>query len=162
MAGTLDAFKRSSFYQGCLRPCLWAPIWVHRSYRRFIRERRFGIIAKQDAALLAERREQLENCYAHEREPLVSITIATYNRAQLLMERTLPSVFRQTYPNIEIVIVGDHCTDETERLVAQSGDPRMRFHNLPSRPRYPKNTMKRWKIAGLQAINLACDMARGS
>lgn len=162
MAGTLDAFKRSFFYQGCLRPCLWAPIWAHRSYRAFIRERHFEAIAKQDAALLAERRQRMERFYTHQQEPLVSITMATYNRAALLMERTLPSVFGQTYRNIEIVIVGDHCTDETECLVAEAADPRVRFHNLPSRPRYPRNKLKQWKTAGLQAINLACDMARGS
>jgi hypothetical protein len=158
----LEAFKLSPFYQGCVRPCLWAPVWAHRSYRRFIRERHFEAIAKQDVALLAERRDQMERRYAHEKEPLVSITIATYNRARLLVDQTLPAVFGQTYPNIEIVIVGDHCTDETERLIAQAGDPRVRFHNLPSRPRYPRNNLKRWKIGGLQAINLACDMARGS
>jgi Glycosyl transferase family 2 len=162
VAGTLDAFKRSSFYQGCVRPCLWAPIWAHRSYRRFLRERRFDILARQDAALLARHRAHMERLYEHQHEPLVSITMATYNRAKLLLERTLPSVFAQTYSNIEIVIVGDHCTDETERLVGQAGDPRVRFHNLPRRPRYPSNPMKRWRIAGLQAINLACDMARGA
>lgn len=47
---------------------------------------------------------------------LVSINITTYNRAHLL-SRCLDSIIKQTYKNIEIVIVDDCSTDSTENLV---------------------------------------------
>src|SRR5262249_1151961 len=45
-------------------------------------------------------------------EPLVSVCVATYNRAGLLTERCLPSVLGQTYRRFELIVVGDGCTDE--------------------------------------------------
>lgn len=48
--------------------------------------------------------------------PLVSVNIATYNRAHLL-PRCLSSVLRQSYKNLEIVIVDDYSNDGTEELV---------------------------------------------
>jgi glycosyltransferase involved in cell wall biosynthesis len=104
----------------------------------------------------------MDAAYAYEQEPLVSIVTATYNRAKILVESTLPSVLAQSHPNIEWVIMGDCCTDETEDLLAKINDPRIRFWNLPSRPQYPRNKVKRWKIAGIDALNLAHKMARGS
>jgi glycosyltransferase involved in cell wall biosynthesis len=125
-------------------------------------ERSFRRIAEQDRALLAEARLKNEPLYASEKEPLISVTIPTYNRGQLLVERTLPSVLSQTYENFEVVIIGDHCTDNTGELIAKIKDPRVRFYNLPERYRYLEDSIKRWKIAGIVAINVAHEMARGS
>ena len=50
-------------------------------------------------------------------EPLISVLMPTYNRAELLRERSVASVLRQTYSRFEIVIVGDACTDHTESLL---------------------------------------------
>lgn len=98
-----------------------------------------------------------------EPEPLVTVRIATWNRANLLVERALPSVFRQTYPHWEAVIVGDACTDDTEERVAALGDPRISFRNLPVNGPYPEdNLMHRWYIAGVPAMNAALRMARGA
>ena len=47
-------------------------------------------------------------------DPLVSILIATYNRAALLRDRSLRSCLNQTYQNIEIIVVGDACTDDED------------------------------------------------
>jgi glycosyltransferase involved in cell wall biosynthesis len=97
-----------------------------------------------------------------EPEPLVSVRIATYNRAETLLERALPSVLRQTYPRWEAVIVGDGCTDDTAERLAALGDPRIRFHNLPVNGPYPEGPARRWLIAGVPAMNEAVRRAAGS
>jgi hypothetical protein len=94
-------------------------------------------------------------------EPLVSIRIATYNQAKLLVERAIASAVAQTYQNIEIVVVGDGCTDDTEARVAAVGDPRIRFVNLPFRWPYPEDPRHRWLVVGAPAMNVAAQLARG-
>lgn len=49
---------------------------------------------------------------------LVSIIIPTHNRSNLLPE-TLQSVLNQGYPNIEIIVVDDHSTDNTEKIIEE-------------------------------------------
>ncbi len=93
--------------------------------------------------------------------PLVTVCIATYNRAELLTERSIPSVLNQTYRNIELLVVGDCCTDDTAKLVNAISDPRLHFINLPERGRYPENPMHRWRVAGTVPMNHALSLARG-
>ena len=93
--------------------------------------------------------------------PLVSICIATYNRARLLRERSLRSSLEQTYQNIEIIVVGDACTDETADAMAQVTDPRVRFVNLAQRGDYPSEPELRWMVAGTAPVNHALSIARG-
>ena len=93
--------------------------------------------------------------------PLVSVTIPTYNRGQLLIQRTLPSIFAQTYKNIEIIIVGDCCPDDTPELLKKVKDPRLRFFNLPKRTKYPDDPACRWFISGLVPLNKGMNLARG-
>ena len=97
----------------------------------------------------------------HSPRPLISIVVATWNRAELLTGRTLPSVLRQTYTNWEAVIVGDACTDDTAARLAALGDPRIRFHNLRERGIYPEEPMHRWMVAGSTPMNRALELARG-
>jgi glycosyltransferase involved in cell wall biosynthesis len=94
-------------------------------------------------------------------EPLVSICTATYNRAQLLIERSIASSLNQTYRNIEVIVVGDGCTDDTAERVAKIQDPRLNFVNLARREDYPVNPDLRWMVAGANAINHAFSLARG-
>jgi glycosyltransferase involved in cell wall biosynthesis len=93
--------------------------------------------------------------------PLVSVAIPTYNRGKLLVERTLPSIFSQTYKNIEIIIVGDCCPDDTPELLLNVKDPRLRFFNLPKRTKYPNDPECRWFISGLDPLNKGMDIACG-
>lgn len=95
------------------------------------------------------------------KQPLVSVRIATYNRAKLLTERAIPSVLDQTYQNFEIVVVGDHCTDDTEARIKQLNDKRIRYHNLPQRTYYPDDKYKRWLVVGSRPANKAVEMAKG-
>lgn len=94
-------------------------------------------------------------------EPLVSILIATYNRAELLVNRCLRSLICQDYRNIEIIVVGDCCTDDTEQAIKNLNDDRIRFKNLPVRGNYPAEAELRWMVAGTEPVNLALKMARG-
>jgi glycosyltransferase involved in cell wall biosynthesis len=60
----------------------------------------------------------------------VSVNIPTYNRAHLI-RHALDSVFRQTYPNIEVVVIDDGSTDGTRAVVAEYGD-RVRYFEQPN------------------------------
>lgn len=94
-------------------------------------------------------------------EPLVTVCIATYNRGQLLLERSVRSVLAQTWRNIEVIVVGDCCTDDTAERMAAVRDPRVTFVNLPQRGNYPVNPEWRWMVAGSVPMNEALARASG-
>ena len=93
--------------------------------------------------------------------PLVTVIVATYNRSGPLTERCLPSILEQTYDNLELIVVGDACTDDTEELVSQIKDPRLTFVNLPERGLYPSDSIRRWMVAGIAPTNKALSLAKG-
>ena len=78
---------------------------------------------RKEKAALDEARRRHEAQYAAEGEPLVCINIATWNRARLLTERTLPPILKQSYRKIRVLVVGDCCTDDTAGRIAKLGDP---------------------------------------
>ena len=55
------------------------------------------------------------------RAPIISVVIATYNRASLLRE-TLDSVVTQTFRDFEVIVVDDGSTDGTEAVVKSYGE----------------------------------------
>ncbi len=61
--------------------------------------------------------------------PRFSVITATYNRCYILW-RAIQSVLSQTYPFFELIIVDDASRDETEKLVQQFSDPRIRYFKL--------------------------------
>ncbi|SHH38669.1 glycosyltransferase family 2 protein [Winogradskyella jejuensis] len=70
-------------------------------------------------------------------QPLVSIIIPSYNRADLIGE-TIESIIAQTYKNWECVIVDDGSTDNSFEVInaLAKKDSRIRFHKRPeSKPK---------------------------
>ncbi len=61
-------------------------------------------------------------------EPLVTVVIATYNYSSVL-RHSIRSVLRQSHRNLELLVVGDACTDDSEEVVASFDDPRVRWVN---------------------------------
>jgi glycosyltransferase involved in cell wall biosynthesis len=59
----------------------------------------------------------------------ISVVIPARNRAKTL-PACLDSVVRQTYPATEIIVVDDGSTDETEKIVLEHSDPRIRYIRL--------------------------------
>ncbi len=59
--------------------------------------------------------------------PLISIVLCTYNRADMLRD-AMPSILKQSYEPVEILIVDDGSTDNTKEVVAGYGDNRIRYY----------------------------------
>ena len=58
--------------------------------------------------------------------PLVSIVIPTYNYANYL-GRALQSVLDQTYKNWEAIVIDNHSTDDTSKVVDRYKHPRIKY-----------------------------------
>jgi glycosyltransferase involved in cell wall biosynthesis len=93
--------------------------------------------------------------------PLVSVCVSTFNRANLLTTRCLPSILKQTYTNLEVIVVGDACTDNTAEEIARLQDRRIKFINLPHRGKYPIDPQRRWMVAGSAPLNHGLTLAAG-
>ena len=94
-------------------------------------------------------------------QPLISVCVATHNRAHVLSHRAIRSLLDQTYNNLQIVVIGDGCTDDTERLLLEKKDSRIVFQNLPVCGPYPAPGRARWCVAGTNAMNRALELAEG-
>jgi glycosyltransferase involved in cell wall biosynthesis len=110
--------------------------------------------------LLAKARTEQQNNTVN-KNPLISVRIPTYNRANILAARTIPSVLKQTYQNFEIIVVGDNCTDNTEQFLKEFNDERIKFYNLPKRGDYPANPHDRWMVAGVAPLNKGTELSSG-
>jgi len=97
-----------------------------------------------------------------EKNPFVSVYIPTYNRGKLLAERAVSSILGQTCQNFEIVVVGDHCTDNTEELLSKFKDKRIRFYNLPKKTGgYPLDAEGRWFAGPVGPANMGLKLVKG-
>ena len=59
----------------------------------------------------------------------ISVIIPTYNRGKYIIE-SLISVLKQTYHNLEIIVIDDFSTDNTEFLISQFKDDRIKYIKL--------------------------------
>jgi glycosyltransferase involved in cell wall biosynthesis len=84
----------------------------------------------------------------------IDIILPTYNRSKLLYERSIPSVLGQTYKNFRLLIIGDCCTDDTEKIVNSFNDDRILFLKIHNRKkRYPPTPENHWFAGPVVAIN---------
>lgn len=59
----------------------------------------------------------------------ISVIIPTYNRESLIT-RSIKSVLNQTYTNIEVIVVDDCSTDNTEKVIKKIRDKRLKYIKL--------------------------------
>lgn len=64
-----------------------------------------------------------------ESSPLVSVIVATFNWSAAL-KQTVISILNQDYQNFELLVVGDCCTDDSEQIVKEFKDSRIKWINL--------------------------------
>jgi hypothetical protein len=96
-----------------------------------------------------------------EQRPLVTVTVATRDRPELLRSRSLPSILGQSYGELEVIVVGDHADGAVEDAVRGLGDPRVSFRNLSHRVHISDDPRKHWLVASTMARNEAVRTARG-
>lgn len=63
--------------------------------------------------------------------PRVTAIISTYNRSGVL-RCAIASVLGQTFTDLELLVVGDACTDDSAQIVTTFSDSRIRWINLPT------------------------------
>lgn len=80
--------------------------------------------------------------------PTVSVILPTYNRADVL-GRSIESVLAQTYANLELIVIDDGSTDETDSVLSRFNDSRL----IPVR--HDRN------MGVMRARNTGIEMARG-
>lgn len=79
-------------------------------------------------------------------KPLVSIVLPVYN-AGVYLKEAIQSILDQTYTNIELIIINDGSTDDSEKLIKSFTDDRIRYV-------YQQNTGLAGALnAGLKASN---------
>lgn len=96
-----------------------------------------------------------------EPDPLVSITLPTRDRAELLLTRSLPSLLEQTYAHLEVLVVGDAVPAAVAGELAGHPDPRVHWANLSVRVLAHPDPSRHWLVGSTLARNLASTMARG-
>lgn len=123
--------------------------------------RTYELLHDWPALLTAARNEEAYALAYEEAVPLVSIPIPTFNSPDTLCDRALASVRAQTHSNWEAIVVGDHCTDDTEIRVRALGEPRIRFYNLPVRENDPDDPWERWALRGSVPRSTGIELASG-
>jgi hypothetical protein len=95
-----------------------------------------------------------------EAEPLVTIVLPTFKRAELLRTRSLPAALAQTHERVEVLVIGDGPDPEAEAIVREAGDERVRWTNLPQRYVYP-DADRHWLAVSTLTRNEGYRLASG-
>lgn len=59
-------------------------------------------------------------------QPLVSVVMPVYNAEKFLRE-AVDSILKQTYTNLELILVNDGSTDDSKEIILSYSDPRIRY-----------------------------------
>jgi hypothetical protein len=111
--------------------------------------------------LLAEARADSAYELAWEEpEPLVTVILPTRERAELLRARALPAVLQQTYPSLEVLVIGDGPDPTGEQVVRELGDERVRWTYATQRFVYPE-PHRHWLAASTLTRNEGYRLASG-
>lgn len=94
--------------------------------------------------------------------PLISVIIPTHNSAKTIAG-AIRSILDQTYRNLEIIVVSDNSTDDTEEVTESitKSDSRVRFFSLPCDDPHRFNKRGRNINAGYMARNYGFEKVRG-
>ncbi len=98
------------------------------------------------------------------KNPKVTVYTPTKNRVNLLLNRAVKGVLDQTYKNFEYLIIGDYCTDSTEKEIKKIKDSRIKFYDLRNEKiHYEKfNDLKKiWCRGGAVPSNYALKISKG-
>jgi len=115
---------------------------------------------KQEYPIVSQTNEYKE-CF-HKSNPLVTVMMTTYNQGDILVNYSLKSILNQTYKNLQIIVVADHSTDNTDLLISKINDSRLTYINLKDPPKYPGKTKRHiWLIAGSYPFNKGLELAKG-
>jgi len=115
-----------------------------------------------EGLLLKLLRFKYENIYISESNPLVTCYVPTYNRSELLINRAVNSVLNQSYNNIELVVIGDRCTDNTTELINKINDNRIVYRNLRYKKKpFPETSENMWLAGEVIAANYALSISNG-
>lgn len=91
----------------------------------------------------------------------VSVPLATYDRIELVVARTIPALLGQTHRDMELVIVGDGTPLGLWSRISEEADERIRWKRLAKRTRYPAFPLERWMVAGWRPRRVAARLSRG-
>ncbi len=80
--------------------------------------------------------------------PLVSVIIPVYN-CEFFIKKAIESILFQTYRNLEIIILNDASTDNSERKILEFNDPRIKYFS------FKENSKK------VGIVNFAFKIAKG-
>jgi hypothetical protein len=97
----------------------------------------------------------------NEPRPLVSVTVATRDRPELLATRSLPSILAQTHTELEVIVIGDHADPATAEAVRSLDDSRLTYQNLTQRLHFTDDPNRQWQVGATMALNEAQRLARG-
>ena len=91
-------------------------------------------------------------------EPLVSVVIPTYNYGRYVVE-AVESALAQTYPRVEVIVVDDGSTDDTEKRLAPYATGTALQRLVRARP--PIQLVRQRNRGTSAALNRGIRMARG-
>jgi hypothetical protein len=116
--------------------------------------------AENRRLLEAARRDPEYALAFEEPEPLVTVILPTYRRAELLRSRSLPAALGQTHERLEVLVIADAHDPEAEAAVHEASDPRVRYLSLTQRYVYP-DPHRHWLAASTLARNEGYRLASG-